>query len=200
MKLNLVKLFFLMFFAVSFAASCAQQAAVSDSPTEAYKRLFTAVKSKNTDAIKKEMTKTTQEFAAAQAEMTKQTLPEMYKNGFTMTTFHDSMPPMRDERIKDDMGAIEVQNPQGAWEDLAFVREEDGYWRLAVGDIFKGSYKKPAQPASAATNTQVPQMLPVPSMNPNNINAPMPKGGTDANLAVKPEGKKSDANTNTSKK
>ena len=42
--------------------------ATGDTPTAAYKRLYSAVKSRNTDAIKKEMSKKTQDFAGAAAQ------------------------------------------------------------------------------------------------------------------------------------
>ena len=43
------------------------------------------------------------------------------------------------------MGAIEVWNSkERAWDDLPFINE-DGSWRLAVGDIFSGGYKKPGK-------------------------------------------------------
>ena len=41
------------------------------------------------------------------------------------------------------MGAVEVWNSRDSkWEDLPFVKE-DGMWKLAVGDVFAGSYQSP---------------------------------------------------------
>ena len=57
----------------------------------------------------------------------------------------DSLPPMRDERIKENMGAVEVYNAkEHTWEDLPFINE-DGRWRLAIGDNWAGSFKSPGK-------------------------------------------------------
>ncbi|MEQ1765514.1 MAG: hypothetical protein ABL984_20465 [Pyrinomonadaceae bacterium] len=115
----------------------------SDTPTEAYKRLFAAVKAKNTDAIKAEFSKNSIAAAQAQATKAKVRVEEVYKNGFTATTFAESLPEIRDERVNGTMGAIEVWNSkESKWEDLPFIREESG-WKLAVGDIFAGKWKSP---------------------------------------------------------
>ena len=116
-----------------------------DTPTEAYKRLYAAVKSKNTDAIRREMSAATREFAKSAAARQKKTEAEMISNGFTATTFSPTLPEIRDERVKGNMGALEVWNStDNRWEDLPFVRETDG-WKLAVGDMYAGSYKQPGK-------------------------------------------------------
>src|SRR5262245_54103438 len=81
-----------------------------DSPTSAYKRLYAAVKAKNTDSIKKEMTQKTLDFAKMAAERYGKTLSQAVENGFTATTFSDTLPSIREERIKGNMGAVEVWN------------------------------------------------------------------------------------------
>ena len=94
----------------------------------------------------------------------------MRENGHTETTFSDTLPPIRDERIKDNMGAIEVWNSKSSkWEDLPFIYE-DGAWKLAVGEAFAGSFKSPGkgrdqlekEAANAISNT-----LPAVNMNAN---------------------------------
>ncbi|MCU0239115.1 MAG: hypothetical protein MUC29_06710, partial [Pyrinomonadaceae bacterium] len=113
------------------------------SPTEAYKFLYEAVKAKNTEAIKSMMTKATIGFAEGQAQMQKVDVAKVFANGFTATTFSDTLPEIRDERIKDNMAALEVKNvKENKWEDLPFILE-DGGWKLAVGETFAGSYKSP---------------------------------------------------------
>ncbi len=63
----------------------------------------------------------------------------------TATTMTDSLPNIRDERIADDMGAIEVWNTKDSrWEDLPFILE-DGGWKLAVGDQWAGTFKSPGK-------------------------------------------------------
>jgi hypothetical protein len=70
---------------------------------------------------------------------------KMYENGFTATTFSETLPELRDERIKENMGALEVWNAKdNKWEDLPFINE-DGGWKLAVGDLFADTYKSPGR-------------------------------------------------------
>jgi hypothetical protein len=117
----------------------------SDTPTEAYKRLYTAVKSKDTNAIKSEMSKQSVAFVESAASMQKKKVEEVYSNGLTGTTFSDTMPEIRDERVKGTMGAVEVYNSrEKKWEDLPFVLE-DGKWKLAIGDAFKDTFKSPGK-------------------------------------------------------
>ena len=110
-----------------------------DSPTEAYKRLFNAVKAKDTQAIRQQMTKKTIEFGEGTAKQFNKPVDEHFSHGFTGTTFADSLPTIRDERINDNMGAIEVWNSkESTWEDLPFILE-DGRWKLAIGDKWAGT-------------------------------------------------------------
>ena len=143
----------------------------AQTPTDAYTMLYTAVKAKQTDAIKKMMSQKTLGFAEGVAGQQKKPIEAVYENGFTATTFAATMPQMRDERVKDDMGALEVWNEKDKkWEDLPFIKEADG-WKLAIGDIFGGTYKKPAKGQAEiedqATNKMVPYNgdanLPLPS-------------------------------------
>lgn len=166
-------------------------AVISNTPTEAYKNLYAAVKSKNTAAIKQIMSKTTQEFATGMAEMQKKTEDDMYKNGFFESTMAPNLPALRDERIKENYGALEVQRQDGNWEDVPFVKEDES-WKVAVGEVFKDQYKSPGKPASQANaNTQTPQMIPLPK-NANVMNNPkMPTANANAanvnaNVAVRP--------------
>ncbi|MEO7673853.1 MAG: hypothetical protein ABIU09_07230 [Pyrinomonadaceae bacterium] len=120
-------------------------AAISDTPTAAYKRLFAAVKTKNTETIKAEMSKKTQEFAESLAARQKNTVDKVYVNGFTSTTFAETLPEMRDERVVGCWGAVEVRNDKDQiWEDLPFANE-DGMWKFAVGEMFGGSFKTPGK-------------------------------------------------------
>src|SRR6478672_11666812 len=107
---------------VAAALSCsdkAQNGANGDTPTEAYKRLFAAVKSGDPAAIRAEMTKKTYEFAGSTAKQMGKTADEQIKYGMTATTYSDTLPTVRDERVKDNMGAVEVWNAKDSrWEDL----------------------------------------------------------------------------------
>lgn len=143
----------LLILTVAALFSCQDQSKVkntqltnpNDTPTEAYKRLFAAVKKKDVEAIKNEFSAKTKEFAKAVATRQNVPLEKVFSNGFTSSTFSDQLPEIRDERIKDDMGAIEVWNSgENRWEDLPFVRESDG-WKLAIGELFSGTYKSPGK-------------------------------------------------------
>ena len=156
-----------------------------DTPTDAYKKLYAAVKSKDVEAIKQQLTKKTIEFGKMAGEKNKN--PDIYINGFTATTFADTLPTMRDERVNGDMGALEVWNSRDSkWEDLPFVKE-DGGWKLAVGEVFAGTYQSPGkgrdqiekEAANAVANKEQ-----IPSVDTTNVNMnkipianapPMPK-------------------------
>lgn len=126
--------------------ACQQQSAQSaQSPTEAYKALYAAVKAKDAAKIKAMMSKNSLGFAGFAAQKQNQTVEKVLENGFLETTFADALPEMRDERVKDNFGAVEVYNQKAKrWDDTAFVLE-DGAWKLAVGDQFQGSYKSPGK-------------------------------------------------------
>lgn len=133
----------------------------AESPTEAYRMLYTAVKAKNTDAIKRMLSEKTLVFSVGIAAKQNTEINKFYENGLTATTFAPNLPRTRDQRIKDNMGALEVWNEkENRWEDLPFIKEADG-WKLAVGDIFQGNYVLPAKGQAqiemeATTNKEVP--------------------------------------------
>ena len=136
-----------LFFALNFACGSSGGAAnpSNDSPTEAYKRLYAAVKSKNLEAIKSEMTKQTNAFVQSVSGMQNKPIEKVYENGLTATTFSETLPEIRDERINGEMGAVEVYNSKETkWEDLPFMLE-DGKWKLAIGEMWKGTYKSPGK-------------------------------------------------------
>jgi hypothetical protein len=149
-----------------FAFACGGQntsGGGGSSPTEAYKNLFAAVKSKDTETIKRQMTKKTLEMGVMQSQRNKKPLEQVYENGFTGTTFAETLPNTRDERVNGDMGNVEVWNSkESKWEDLPFLKE-DGTWKLALGDLFAGSFVSPGpgrdfiekQAANAVSNTTV---------------------------------------------
>lgn len=117
----------------------------AETPTAAYKSLYEAVKAKNTERIKQLMSSNTMTFAGFASQQQNQSLEKFFVNGLTATTFADNLPEIRDERVKDKFGAVEVFNQKdNRWEDLPFVYE-DGNWKLGVGDAFKGDYKSPGK-------------------------------------------------------
>lgn len=137
--------FFALIALAAFFACSREKAVSTDTPTAAYKRLYTAVKSKDIEGVKKELTRKTIEFGATSAQRYGTAPEKMYENGFSATTFAASLPEIRDERVKDNMGAVEVWNSQETkWEDLPFMLE-DGQWKLAMGEQFAGSYMLPSK-------------------------------------------------------
>lgn len=176
----------------SFLLACGEQQASNtarplqnpgDTPTAAYKRLFSAVKSKNSEAVKQEVSSKTQALAQSLAARQNTPVEKVYENGFTATTFAESLPEIRDERVKDMMGAIEVWNSKdNKWEDLPYVREETG-WKLAIGDVFAGTHKSPGKGRDAiereaanvmSGNSNMKQMAPPANFNANSnsVNRP----------------------------
>jgi hypothetical protein len=144
-----------------------------ESPTDAYKKLYAAVKSKDIEAIKRQLTKKTIDFGKMAAERNKNPEEKMFANGFTATTFSDSLPTMRDERVNGDMGALEVWNSRDSrWEDLPFIKE-DGTWKLAIGELFAGTYQSPGkgldQKEKEAANAVSNNVPPIASVNTNQI-------------------------------
>jgi hypothetical protein len=181
---TMYKSLFLLILLISAAAflSCSGAAPAgggASSPTEAYKQLYAAVKSKDTEAIKATMTRTTIDFAESVSQRNKTPLEKVFENGFTATTFAESLPEIRDERVKGDMGNVEVWNAKdNRWEDLPFIYE-DGGWKLAIGDIFANTFVSPgrgraakeAEAANIISNTMIEMQT---NTNGNFVSGPRP--------------------------
>ena len=182
---------------LSFVLACGNSAVTTSggstgtgaSPTDAYKQLYEAVKSKDTERIKGAMSKKTQAFAEMIAARQGDPIQKVYENGFTATTFAESLPEIRDERVKGQYGAIEVYNSKDKrWEDLGFV-QEDGAWKLAIGDMFDGSFKSPGtgrdQKEKEAANLMNANMIPITPSNGNanntNVQIIVPKERPETN-------------------
>ena len=162
-------------------------APTSGSPTEAYKQLYAAVKSKDTEKIKATMSKNTQAFAEMVASRQNSPIEKVFENGFTATTFAETLPEIRDERVSGQYGAVEVWNAkEKRWEDLGFVYE-DGSWKLAIGEMFGGTFKSPgpgrAIKEQEAANVLSNNMIPVnANVNMNgNVKMIIPKERPEAN-------------------
>jgi len=170
---KIINSFLLVTFAL-LSLSCAKQTAQNgtssggvgaQTPTEAYKMLFAAVKAKDKEKIRQMMSKSSLGFAEFTSGMQKKSVDEVLENGFVAPTLAPSLTEIRDERVKDTIGAIEVYNPQTKmWEELPFVKE-DGGWKLAVGDIFQNTHdpnkllgKGQAQIEREASNTGIPML------------------------------------------
>jgi lipopolysaccharide export LptBFGC system permease protein LptF len=173
-------LFIIVIFTLSLSIiSCTQQ---EHSLTDAYTKLYNAVKSKDTEKIKAMMSKSTIAFAEGVSKQQNKPVEEVFSNGFTATTFAEKLPEIRDERIKDNYGKVEVFNQKdNRWEDLAFVKE-DGSWKLAVGDLFAGTFQNPgkSQAQLQAENSNTSGLVPYTG----NINGNIPSGKPDSNATT----------------
>jgi hypothetical protein len=157
-------------------------AGTNGSPTEAYKQLYAAVKSKDIEKIKATMSKSTQAFAQMVAARQNSPIEKVFENGFTATTFADSLPEIRDERVKGEYGAVEVWNEKDKrWEDLGFIYE-DGAWKLAIGEMFGGKFQSPGvgraikeqEAANALNGNNMINALPS-NVNNSNVKMIIPK-------------------------
>lgn len=132
-------------FTAVFMACGPSRSGGAGSPTEAYKTFYAAVKSKNTDSIKAEMSQKTIAFAEGAAQRQGIKIEKMLENGLTATTFAETLPEIRDERVSGEFGSVEVWNQKDKiWEDLPFIKE-DGVWKFAMGELFTGSFKSPGK-------------------------------------------------------
>ena len=185
---------FLLLISAVFIFSCTGTK-TADAPgangelADAYKKLFAAVKSKDTEQIKQIMSKNSLTLAEFAGSQQKKPIEEVLKNGFTATTFSEALPKMRDERIKDDFGALEVWNEQDKrWEDLPFIKE-DGVWKFAIGDMFKGSYVSPGQ------GQAIKEQVEANKNNPNIVPQQMPTNGNGVAVQNGNVGKVGNVNT-----
>jgi hypothetical protein len=146
-----------------------------DTPTAAYKRLFDAVKSKQTESIKAQVSQGTIQLASMISGQNKTPIDKVFENGFFSSTMSPTLPEIRDERVSCNMGAIEVWNAsQQKWEDTPFIIENRS-WKLAAGELFRGTYKSPAKgmatrEAEAANSARGNT---IPTVSNANINRPM---------------------------
>ncbi len=162
----------------------------AQSPTEAYKMLYAAVKAKDTEKIKQMMTKNTIGLAEFNASNQRITLEKSLENGLVAPTLSPTLNEIREERVKDNFGAIEVFNPKdNLWEDLPFILE-DGGWKLAVGDIFQNTYKSPGKGRAQIEREASGTGMPMPANSVVNF-PPIPEGNKSAQVPPGSGGSKS---------
>lgn len=148
------------------------------SPSEAYRMLFAAVKSQDTAKIKLMLSQASIGLGEMAAGQQKKPIEEVLKNGFTETTFADTMPQLRDQRIKGGYGAVEVWNTtRKQWDDIPFILE-GGVWKAAFGDAFGGKWQSPGK------SQTVLEQEAANAKNPNLIPAAPQRGNVNTNSAV----------------
>lgn len=185
------------------ANTAAKPAVKAQTPTEAYQMLYAACKAKDSEKIKQLMSKGSLGLAGMQASMQKKSLEQVLENGLVAPTLAPSITEIRDERIKDNFGRIEVRNDQEKkWEDLPFILE-DGGWKLAVGDLFAATFdpkdtlpKGKAQSEMDASNKMMPMpsnsvtKLPEINSNVKSVKIPPSDGGKSVEVPKEDKPKK----------
>ncbi len=170
----------------------------AQSPTEAYKMLYAAVKAKDKATIRGLMSKGSLGLAEMSAGQQKKSIDQILENGLVAPTLADTITEIRDERIKGNFGKIEVKNErENRWEDLPFVLE-DGGWKLAVGDLFANTFdpqnaipKSKGQVETEASNKSIPlpsNTTKFPEMNSNSVTKnPVPSANETKSIEVPKE-------------
>jgi hypothetical protein len=143
----------------------------AQTPSEAYRMLFASVKSQDPTKIRSMLSTASLGLAEMASGQQKKTVEEVIKNGFTETSFAETMPAMRDERIKGGYAAVEVWNTtRKQWDDIPFVLE-GGSWKAAFGDAFGGKWKSPGKSQTVleqeAANAKNPNLIPYGNANTN---------------------------------
>lgn len=138
-----------LFLTVVSSTSCGDSSPVSETAlSDAYRELYDAVKSGESELIKGAITKETLLFADFIAKQQQKSLDDVLRNGFTRTTFSPELPDTRDQQVKDGVGHLEVFNSvDNKWEVLPFILE-DGKWKAAFGEMFNGKWASPTKPRS----------------------------------------------------
>lgn len=135
----------------------------SSSPTQAYQDLYEAVKSGEIERIKAQMSSKTLELAAMTAARYQQPVEKVLANAFTTTVKAEALPTVREERILESMGAVEVWDTEtSSWQDVPFIYE-DGGWKLAFGDLLAGNWKSPGEGRAARERREANTSLPSPT-------------------------------------
>jgi hypothetical protein len=162
-------------------------------PTAAYIALFEAVKKKDTEGIKKHMSKETIGLAQFMSSTYKKPLEKVLENGMSETTMQPSLPQIQNEKISHndkinaETATIDVKNPKGEWEQIPFVKE-DGSWKLAFGEVMKGIINI-TQPGK--TNPTLNQNIPAPTQGTNTNTPPnMKRGGPPLAQPIRKDEKK----------
>ncbi len=117
---------------VALFAGAACKKGAGSTPTATFKAYVEAVKSKDTDSVKKTFSKGSLEFFEKAAKAQNKTVDEMLKTGITDEVASAAAPEMRNEKIEGDSATLEVKdNKSGKWETVPFVKEE-GQWKIAL--------------------------------------------------------------------
>lgn len=159
-------------------------------PTEAYQMLYAACKAKDSEKIRQLMSRGSIALAGMSASQQKKSLDQILENGLVAPTLAPAITEIRDERVKDNFGAIEVFNPKdNRFEDLPFIFE-DGGWKLAVGELFSDTWKSPGKGQGQIEMEASNKMMPMPSNGATNF-PQMTNGNKSVKDLPAPDGVKS---------
>lgn len=245
----------LSIFTLIFAAFSCSNTSTGESGEviDAYKELYAAVQSKDTERIKKMMSGATLQFVEGVAAQRNKPVSEILENGLYASTINPELPEIRDQRIKEGkFGAVEVfVKKTGKYEQAYFINEITLYirdigptpekvvsviaeatklepekakdligdmkkplfstvekeralelqkklneagakteiesgWKVAVGDLFAGTFQNPEQSKAQKEAQASNKMIPLnPNVNGNPTNRPIPKNPAGANSNIK---------------
>jgi hypothetical protein len=104
-------------------------AALSDSPTQAYKNAFNARQNKDVEGLKRLLSKKLINFLTENGKLENKTLDEQLKE--ITERPQAQMALVRDEKIYDDEATLEYLDEDGKWIEMSFVKEA-GEWKLTL--------------------------------------------------------------------
>jgi hypothetical protein len=118
----------LIFAAACFALGCATVAPKPSTPFETLKAYTTAIKRKDTTAMKLMLSDASLKIAEQQAREQNVTLDDIIKNEKLFTESQNRLE-YRNEKIEGSNASIEVKNSFNSWDTVMFVFEE-GVWKI----------------------------------------------------------------------
>ena len=130
-----VKTFALFVAVLALAVGAGACSKAGSSPTATAKAFYDAVKAKDVQGIKNNMSKASLDLMEKFAKMENKSLDDALKDPSA------SNPPAtfesQNEKINGDTATLEVKDEKGNWETLPFVKE-DGQWKIALDKAMGG--------------------------------------------------------------
>jgi hypothetical protein len=113
--------------AAMLASGCAGENK-ANTPVEAFKTYISAVKKKDTTAMKRLLSAESIKMHEQEAKAQSVTLDDVVKRE-TLFSEGQKVVEFRNEKIEGDTATLEVKNSFGSWETVPFLRE-DGDWKI----------------------------------------------------------------------
>ena len=138
-----MKIYKLMIFALCAFAFAACDSVATKSPTQTLQDFVEASKKKDTEAMKKMLSKGSLELLDKTAKMQKITVDEVLKKDDESSL--RQTPETRNEKIEGDKATVETKNTvTGEYEKIPFVKEE-GVWKIALDTLMNDMLEKMTQ-------------------------------------------------------